>query len=111
MLWAKISTFNGETGLQTIFTQFHKVPDCGSLVRVPLFSSSFLKKEREGEKKKANSFQTHIPTTTRAHTTPEMETLKRGKTILGLEINLILFYVGKVFSFSSILFNQLLFLT
>lgn len=74
--------------LQTIFTQFQKVPDYGSLIGVPLFGSSFLKKERR--KKGQLSFQIH-PSTHR-----EMDTANRGKVSLRLEIGLILFYVGKV---------------
>lgn len=36
----------------------------------------------------------------RTRTPQEMETVKGGRIILGLEINLILFYVGKVLFFS-----------
>lgn len=60
----KISTLNGETGLQSIFTQFQKVLDYGSLIRVPLFGSSFLKKE---EKKSQLFSNAHSPHVTHTH--------------------------------------------
>ena len=50
-----------------------------------------------GKKKSQNSLQIHSHT---SYIHPEMETVNRGKIILGLELNLILFYVGKVLLFS-----------
>ncbi|XP_006912588.2 immunoglobulin superfamily member 6 isoform X2 [Pteropus alecto] len=77
-----------------MFTQFQKVPDYGSLIRLPLFSSSVPKRE----KKKARGHHTHTRTHTHAHAHArahsEMEAMDAGKITLGLELGLILFYVG-----------------
>lgn len=43
----EISTLNGENLLQTMLTQFLKVPACASLIRVPLYF--FLSEKRGGK--------------------------------------------------------------
>lgn len=43
----------------------------------------------------------HTPPTAQARAHTEMETVHGDKIILGLKINLILFYIGKVFFFLS----------
>nr|XP_003930231.2 immunoglobulin superfamily member 6 [Saimiri boliviensis boliviensis] len=88
VLQVKISTSNGEAELQTILTQFQKVPDYGYFIRgssLQIFPS---------EKKKANFPFEYTPRPAPAHT--EMGTVSRSNIARHLQTNLILFYVGVV---------------
>lgn len=51
-LQTEISTLNGENLLQTMLTQFLKVPACASLIRVPLY---FFLSEKKGGKGRPTS--------------------------------------------------------
>lgn len=105
--YTKISTLNGETGLQTIFYTISKSSRLWFLNKSSSLQFFFSK---ETEKKELTLFKCLLPTTAHAH--PKKWRLWReAGSFLAWKSIWFSFMSVRFFLFSSILSNQLLFLT